>query len=380
MAQLAQHPHEALALYIHLPWCIKRCPYCDFNAHALKGSLPEQRYIQALKADLTQTLKTLTPAPLISIFFGGGTPSLCAPEGIASILEHVNQSLTIPTECEITLEANPGTLDQSKLLGFNHAGINRLSLGVQSFNDDALMALGRIHNAQTAYATCQTALDLDFESVNIDLMFGVPHQTEQSLMDDLFTATQLGFQHISWYELTIEPNTAFAHQPPQRASRDQRAEWTALGQTYLAQQGFEHYEISAFCKPGFQCQHNTWVWSFGDYLGIGAGAHSKLTDPNGIAQRWVRYKHPTSYMQHTSPIECSKTIQTQEYPFEFLLNRLRLFQPIPWNIANRFAGIHPTLPAMQTAFKEGLLLHHETSFELTERGRWFLDDLVALFL
>ena len=379
MEQLATQPDAALALYVHLPWCIRRCPYCDFNAHALKGALPETAYLNALKTDLQQATEHTSFPPVVSIFFGGGTPSLFSPGAIQQILDWIDAIMPITSSCEITLEANPGTLETEKLSGFCQAGINRLSLGVQSFHQPSLQALGRIHTAETAYSACSTALSLDFNSVNIDLMFGLPQQTEATALKDLDRAIQTGCQHISWYELTIEPNTLFAHKPPQRPDADTRAHWTALGQKHLAAAGFNQYEVSAFCQPGFICQHNTWIWSFGDYLGIGAGAHSKLTNAKEHI-RLVRYRHPTIYIDRPNKVEIQTCIKPHELPFEFLLNRLRIMQPIAWETAQTFAGITPSLQPIQQALKKGFMTTTSTHFQLTDKGRWFLDDVISLFL
>ena len=289
----------------------------------------------------------------------------------------VNKYCTINKNCEITLEANPGTLDDSKLKGFNEAGINRLSIGAQSFNNEHLQAIGRIHNKTQVINSIKTALELNFNSINIDLMFGLPQQNQQQALSDLQQAINFNVHHISWYELTIEPNTLFAKRPPTRVDSDTRAEWTYQGHQLLKQ--FNHYEVSAFAKPGFECQHNSWIWSFGDYLGIGAGAHSKITN-NKQVNRYVKQRHPRQYMANKNKIIQTQLVTDKELAFEYLLNRLRLKMPISWDAAKKQANLTLNSQAMQSAIKQKFINHDQDFFYLTKTGQWFLDDVVFVDL
>ena len=284
-----------LSLYIHIPWCIKKCPYCDFNSHSLKNGLPEEAYIDALLTDLQLELPNIWGRPVETIFFGGGTPSLFQAKSIDRLLSGVRSLLRLQPEAEITLEANPGTFEIEKFQGFKDAGITRLSIGVQSFNDDMLARLGRIHNGKEALTAINTALKL-FDKVNIDLMYALPNQTVQTALNDVQTAIATGVSHISAYHLTMEPNTPFGHTPPKGLPQDEAAldiEDAVHGE--LEGAGFIHYETSAFAKPGMQCRHNLNYWQFGDYLGIGAGAHGKISYPDHI-ERTVRRRHPNDYL------------------------------------------------------------------------------------
>jgi putative oxygen-independent coproporphyrinogen III oxidase len=367
-----------IALYIHLPWCIKRCPYCDFNAHQLKTNLPEREYIFALEQDIIESLSAFDAKyEIISIFFGGGTPSLFSGSSIYKILSLVAKYFTINKRCEITLEANPGTLDNIKLQDFRVAGINRLSLGVQSFNDILLKKLGRIHTSMHATKAIDIAKKIDFNSINIDLMHGLPGQTKVDAMSDLQFAISADIPHISWYELTIEPNTYFAKYPPKRVDSDTRAEWMQAGRSLLA--NYNHYEISAFAKKNYECIHNSWIWEFGDYLGIGAGAHSKITTRKGI-KRSVKHKHPNTYLTSKSKFAESIIVNEQDIAFEYFLNRLRLLKPISWQEIQQHTIITNSSPQIQVALQNKWLETTKDYCQLTPKGRWFLDDVVSLFL
>ena len=374
-----------LSLYIHIPWCIKKCPYCDFNSHSLKNGLPEEAYIDALLTDLQLELPNIWGRPVETIFFGGGTPSLFQAESIDCLLSGVRSLLRLQPEAEITLEANPGTFEIEKFQGFKDAGITRLSIGVQSFNDDMLARLGRVHNGKEALTAIDTALKL-FDKVNIDLMYALPNQTVQTALNDVQTAIATGVSHISAYHLTMEPNTPFGHTPPKGLPQDEAAldiEDAVHGA--LESAGFIHYETSAFAKPGMQCRHNLNYWQFGDYLGIGAGAHGKISYPDRI-ERTVRRRHPNDYLaaMQGNPHEAveHKTVASEDLPFEFMMNALRLTDGVPAAMLQERTGV-PTAKIMaqiETARQKGLLESDPTVFRPTEQGRLFLNDLLQYFL
>ncbi|MFT7386879.1 MAG: putative oxygen-independent coproporphyrinogen III oxidase [Candidatus Endobugula sp.] len=323
-----------LSLYIHIPWCVQKCPYCDFNSHQAeqkKHALDEQRYINTLKHDLTVESQFSFGRKLTSIFFGGGTPSIFSAQGIAEILQHAEHFIGFSDDIEITLEANPGTFEQEKFSGFYAAGVNRLSIGVQSFNTDHLRILGRIHNSDEATNAVKIAKKAGFSNINIDIMHGLPGQSLAQAIDDVRQAIACTPQHISWYQLTIEPNTAFYRQPPQLPHDDILADIQDRGAALLAKNGFEQYEISAFSQPRRQSQHNINYWQFGDYLGVGAGAHGKITDcgRNTIIRR-QKTRLPDHYMQHSESPKTQQTdIDIDERPLEFMMNALRLTQGVP---------------------------------------------------
>jgi len=315
-----------LSLYIHVPWCIRKCPYCDFNSHEFQGSLPERDYIDALCADLDSELPRVNGRTLRSVFIGGGTPSLLGADSYARLLDHVEQRIGLNDDAEVTMEANPGTAEAERFAAFRKAGINRLSLGIQSFADQQLTRLGRIHDSDQARRAIGIARDAGFENFNLDLMHGLPEQTVGAALDDLNSALEFEPLHLSWYQLTIEPNTVFYRRPPPLPADELLSEMQQEGQQLLSEHGFEQYEVSAYARPGRSSAHNLNYWRFGDYLGIGAGAHGKLTDPeNNTILRTRKKKQPGHYLQsdleRTS--EC-KAISEEDKPLEFLLNALRL--------------------------------------------------------
>ena len=374
-----------LSLYIHIPWCIKKCPYCDFNSHSLKNSLPEEAYIDALLADLQTELPNIWGRPVETIFFGGGTPSLFQAASIDRLLSGLRSLLRLQPEAEITLEANPGTFEIEKFKGFKDAGITRLSIGVQSFNDTMLERLGRVHNGGEALRAIDTALKL-FEKVNIDLMYALPGQTVQTALNDVNTAIATGAGHISAYHLTMEPNTPFGHTPPKGLPQDEAAldiEDAVHGS--LGGAGFIHYETSAFARPHMQCRHNLNYWQFGDYIGIGAGAHGKISFPDRI-ERTVRRRHPNDYLaamqrNPSDGIE-RKTVSTDDLPFEFMMNALRLAEGVPAALLQERTGISSAriMAQIETARRKGLLENDPTVFRPTTQGRLFLNDLLQCFL
>jgi putative oxygen-independent coproporphyrinogen III oxidase len=378
-----------LSLYIHIPWCIQKCPYCDFNSHALKGDLPETAYLQALAADLKQDLATfpLQDRTIHSIFIGGGTPSLFSADAIAELLAIVGKQINIAPEAEITLEANPGTIEQGSFSGFKQAGINRLSIGIQSFQTEKLKTLGRIHNAEEAIRAVETVHQAGFDNFNLDLMHGLPNQTAEDALYDLKTALALRPTHLSWYQLTLEPNTAFYQRPPILPVDEQLADIQQAGQSYLAEHGFHPYEISAYTthtQPDRRSQHNLNYWLFGDYLAIGAGAHGKITDSkNNTITRYWKTRHPKDYLNpQTSFLADKKIISTAEIPFEFMMNALRLYQQIPISLFQTRTGfsIENITPALTAAKKKGLLAWDEKHIETTELGKRYLNDLLQIFL
>ena len=374
-----------LSLYIHIPWCIKKCPYCDFNSHSLKMGLPEAAYIDALLADLQTELPNIWGRPVETIFFGGGTPSLFQAASIDRLLSGVRSLLRLQPEAEITLEANPGTFEIEKFKGFKDAGITRLSIGVQSFNDTMLERLGRVHNGGEALRAIDTALKL-FEKVNIDLMYALPAQTVQTALNDVNTAIATGAGHISAYHLTMEPNTPFGHTPPKGLPQDEAAldiEDAVHGALETA--GFIHYETSAFARPQMQCRHNLNYWQFGDYIGIGAGAHGKISFPDRI-ERTVRRRHPNDYLaaMQRNPLEAveRKTVAAADLPFEFMMNALRLAEGVPAALLQERTGVPAAhiMAQIETARRKGLLDTDPTIFRPTTQGRLFLNDLLQCFL
>lgn len=377
-----------LSLYIHLPWCVKKCPYCDFNSHALKGAgtdnLPEDRYIDALIADLEQDLPRVWGRPVQSLFFGGGTPSLFSPAAIGRLLAAVRARLPLRPDAEITLEANPGTVELARFQGYRAAGVNRLSIGIQSFNPIQLRALGRVHGRGEALRAATAARAAGFDNFNLDLMFGLPGQNLQEARADLRCALDLSPTHLSLYQLTIEPNTLFHAQPPTLPDDDRIWEMQSALQADTAAANFEHYEISAYAQAGQRARHNMNYWRFGDYIGIGAGAHAKITDAVGITRLW-KTKQPAEYMNKagtTAVIGGEQRLSRVDAAFEFMLNALRLSEGFePALFQERTAQpLSLVENAMQQAESKGLLLRRPDRIQPTERGLRFLNDLLCLFL
>ena len=373
-----------LSLYIHIPWCIKKCPYCDFNSHAAQSALPEKAYIDQLLRDLETQLPYVQNRAIHSIFIGGGTPSLFSPEAYVDLFARLRTYLTISDDIEMTIEANPGTTEAARFTGYFDAGINRVSLGVQSFQNDKLKALGRIHDANQAQNAFIQARKAGFEKINIDLMFGLPNQTRDDALFDLQTACDLSPNHLSWYQLTLEPNTFFHRFPPILPDDDGRFEIQQAGQALLHKNNFEQYEISAYGKNGFQSQHNLNYWLFGDYLGIGAGAHAKLTDLKTlqIRRRW-NTKHPKQYLSaDNNPLFESKVIEVKELPLEFMMNALRLREAIPIALFEARTGLPFSVieKQMQLAARTEFLMFDNNNFQVTQKGYLFLNELLEIFL
>ncbi len=379
-----------LSLYIHLPWCVSKCPYCDFNSHGLDtgasktGGVPENRYVDALIADLEQDLPRVWGRAIRSIFIGGGTPSLFSPDAIDRLLLEIRARLPVLPEAEVTLEANPGTVDIQHFRGYRAAGINRLSLGIQSFDAASLRLLGRIHGPDEARNAAQSALAGGFDNFNLDLMYALPQQSVESALRDLNTALSIHPAHLSIYQLTIEPNTLFHAKPPQLPDEDTVAEMQDAIQARVADAGYHQYEVSAYALPGRECRHNLNYWRFGDYLGIGAGAHAKITDATGITRLW-KVKQPEDYMLKSATSEVvggDHRLLRDEAGFEFMLNALRLQDGISSKIFTERTGLPLAVveSALRIAEEKGLLRRDPGSICPTGLGRRFLNDLIALFL
>jgi oxygen-independent coproporphyrinogen-3 oxidase len=375
-----------LSLYIHIPWCVEKCPYCDFNSHALKHAIPEQDYIKQLLKDLDSDIAqfNLQSRPLHSIFIGGGTPSLFSAPAIEQLLTQVLARFEHKSDIEITLEANPGTVEAEKFIGFFNGGVSRLSVGVQSFESDKLIKLGRIHDSQQAKTAANLAHECGVKSFNLDLMHGLPDQTVEHALDDLKTAIALNPTHISWYQLTIEPNTAFHSRPPKLPQDEVLWNIQDQGVELLAQAGYLQYEISAYSKPEYQCQHNLNYWQFGDYLGIGCGSHGKITDTiNQKIYRTVKVKHPKGYLD-TNRVALDKlhTVTKDELPFEYMMNRLRLYSGFKLTDYQAYTGLdaNTVLPILNNAKEKKLMQCHQDTWSVTQLGHRYLNDLLEMFL
>jgi oxygen-independent coproporphyrinogen-3 oxidase len=373
-----------LSIYIHIPWCVQKCPYCDFNSHALKISLPADDYVDALLRDLTTDAKLVGSRKISSIFIGGGTPSLLSGKHIARIIGGVKQQLNYQNDLEVTLEANPGTLESASFADFLTAGVNRLSIGVQSFDPQQLKFLGRIHSSDEATLAIERAKLAGFTNINLDLMYGLANQTTAQALKDLKTAIAQNTTHLSWYQLTLEPNTLFYRKPPQLPSTDLIRDMEIQGRNLLAKSGFNHYEVSAYAKNQHQCQHNLNYWTFADYLGIGAGAHSKITCLNSkMVQRQMKYKHPKQYLNPQLPFaQKTQILATKDLIFEFMLNALRLQTPLDLSLFNTRTLLNPDVLTKPLAIAEakGLVSLQQNHLRITELGANFLDDLVSIFL
>lgn len=372
-----------LSLYIHLPWCVRKCPYCDFNSHEARGVFPEKEYVAALTRDLEMALPLIWGRKVYTVFFGGGTPSLLSGEAITEILRQVRMLLPLDFNAEITLEANPGTVEASKFALFRDAGVNRLSLGIQSFNDEHLQALGRIHSAAEAKRAIEIAQQ-HFNNINLDLMYALPQQTLGEALQDVQTALQFSPQHLSFYHLTLEPNTLFHRNPPPLPDDDASSDMQQQIEETLASHGYQHYETSAFAQPQRRAKHNLNYWQFGDYLGIGAGAHSKLSFHDKIL-RQVRYKQPQAYMESVArgePVQEAHEVLPQDLAFEFMMNALRLNQGFDTALFTERTSL-PLLTMrreLEEAEKRGLLSRDLKCIAPTQLGQRFLNDLLEIFI
>ncbi|WP_263216037.1 radical SAM family heme chaperone HemW [Pseudomonas atacamensis] len=372
-----------LALYIHIPWCVRKCPYCDFNSHTASPVLPEQEYVDALLADLDQDLHAVYGRELTSIFFGGGTPSLFSAEALGRLLKGVEQRIPFAADIEITLEANPGTFEQEKFVAYRKLGINRLSIGIQSFQQEKLEALGRIHNGDEAVRAAGMARQAGFDNFNLDLMHGLPDQSLDDALSDLRQAIALKPTHISWYQLTLEPNTVFWNQPPVLPEDDTLWDIQEAGQALLAEHGYAQYEVSAYAQAGRPARHNLNYWSFGDFIGIGAGAHGKLSHPDGRIVRTWKTRLPKDYLNPAKSFQAGeKSLSNEEMPFEFLMNALRLTAGVESRLYPERTGLslETLAEGRREAEQSGLLQVEPSRLAATERGQLFLNDLLQQFL
>ncbi|BBW92661.1 coproporphyrinogen III oxidase [Pseudoalteromonas sp. PS1M3] len=373
-----------LSLYVHVPWCVQKCPYCDFNSHGQKGDIPEAEYVQHLIDDLKADLHLVQGRKIHSIFIGGGTPSLLTGDAYTRLLSEVDSLIGLADNCEITLEANPGTVETGRFKEYVKAGINRISIGIQSLQSDKLKALGRIHGANEATYAAEQAKEAGLNSFNLDLMHGLPGQTLDDALSDLKQIIALDPPHISWYQLTIEPNTQFASKPPTLPQDETLWDIQEQGQALLAEAGYIQYEISGYAKPGYQCQHNLNYWRFGDYLGIGCGAHGKVTNAKtGIITRTEKVKHPRGYMDMVKPyLYKSWHVEQDDLAFEFFMNRFRLAEPCP--IEDYSALTNQPLQSQQAALNKaintGLLIEKDGHWQVSLKGHRFLNDLLELFV
>lgn len=376
-----------LSLYMHLPWCVRKCPYCDFNSHTAGSAAPRARYIAALLADLDREAALASDRPLVSVFLGGGTPSLFPADEIARLIDGVRQRFTLAKDIEITMEANPGTVESGDPAGYRQAGVTRLSIGAQSFDRDALQKLGRIHSVDDITRAVTAAQAAGFDSINIDIMYGLPGQDVAAAIADLQAASELRPAHISWYQLTLEPNTVFHARPPaDLPDNDLSFEIQSAGQAFLREQGFVQYETSAYASDRqWRCRHNLNYWSFGDYLAVGAGAHAKLSDASGV-RRYAKPANPLQYMdgveQRLAPPE-TQPLAAADLAFEFMLNALRLTDGFELGLFERRTGLAADilLPRLRQCREKGLLEQPQRGFwRATELGQRFLNDLQAEFL
>ena len=381
----------ALSLYVHIPWCVQKCPYCDFNSHELKADIPEEAYINALLEDLDSDIDKYqlndTLRPLHSIFIGGGTPSLISAKGIERLLKGIEARIPFKPEIEITMEANPGTIEAERFAGYQKAGVTRISIGVQSFEPQKLQRLGRIHGQDEAVNAAHLAHNIGLNSFNLDLMHGLPDQSIEQALADLDKAIELDPPHLSWYQLTIEPNTMFYYKPPTLPDDDDLWDIFEQGHEKLAAAGYVQYEISGYSKPGYQCQHNLNYWRFGDYLGIGCGSHGKLSFADGRIIRTTKIKHPRGYLMAyqnmVKPyLDNEQWVADEDRPFEFFMNRFRLMEACPKQDYIDTTGL--PLSSIQDkitwAIDMGYLIETESHWKIAEKGKLFLNDLLEAFM
>ncbi|MEZ8825556.1 radical SAM family heme chaperone HemW [Vibrio amylolyticus] len=381
----------ALSLYVHIPWCVQKCPYCDFNSHALKGNIPEDEYISALLEDLDSDIEryqlNANPRPIHSIFIGGGTPSLISAEGIKALLDGVESRIPFKDEIEITMEANPGTVEAERFTGYKRAGVTRISIGVQSFEQEKLERLGRIHGQQEAINAANLAHSIGLNSFNLDLMHGLPDQSIEQALSDLDKAIELNPPHLSWYQLTIEPNTMFYYKTPTLPDDDDLWDIFEQGHKKLSDAGYVQYEISGYSKPEFQCQHNLNYWRFGDYLGIGCGSHGKLSFADGRIVRTTKIKHPKGYLaayQNLAKpyLSDENLVENEDRPFEFFMNRFRLMEACPKQDFIDMTGlpVNTIQDIIDNALEKGYLIETRDNWKITQKGKLFLNDLLESFM
>ncbi len=370
-----------LSLYIHIPWCVQKCPYCDFNSHALKGEVPHDDYVQHLLNDMQADAQYAQGREIGTIFIGGGTPSLLSGPAMQTLLDGVRACLPLAAGAEITMEANPGTVEADRFVDYQRAGVNRISIGVQSFSEPKLQRLGRIHGPEEAKRAARLASGLGLRSFNLDLMHGLPEQHLGEALSDLRQAIELAPPHLSWYQLTIEPNTSFGSRPPVLPDDDLLWDIFSQGHQLLTQAGYVQYETSAYAKPGFQCQHNLNYWRFGDYLGIGCGAHGKISFADGRILRTVKTKHPRGYMEGRY-LDQQNEVATEDRPFEFFMNRFRLLEAMPRRDFTDYTGLPESVvrPQIEAALNAGEISETATHWQITEHGKLFLNTLLERFL
>ena len=379
--------HPPLSLYIHVPWCIRKCPYCDFNSHNSPEQIPETNYVDALIKDLEQELLDIDNSRTINtVFIGGGTPSLFSAEAYQRLFTEINQRITIAKDAEITLEANPGTFEQQRFADYRSVGINRLSIGIQSFDENALQKLGRVHDRQQAIKAAETAHKVGFDNFNLDLMFGLPDQTAELAKQDVENAIGLAPTHISYYQLTLEPNTLFHQRPPVLPEDDAIIDWQLDSQALLEKAGYFQYEVSAYAQQDRQCGHNLNYWQFGDYIGIGAGAHGKLTNLNTQSViRRSKQKQPQKYIETAGTaagLLTNEIIEAQDMGFEFMLNALRLNNGFNVSLFTQYTGLplHHIQSALDEALTESLITFEKEMITPTQKGQRYLNSLIELFL
>ncbi len=374
-------PRPPLSLYVHVPWCVRKCPYCDFNSHAVTGELPEQAYLRALASDLEQEVVRADGRTLETVFIGGGTPSLMSPAFYQELLALLRRRLRFADDVEITLEANPGTVEQARFQGFREAGINRLSLGIQSFDPAQLRRLGRIHDDQAAHRAIEAALAAGFDNFNLDLMHGLPEQTPDAAVADLEAALRWQPPHLSWYQLTLEPNTEFYSRPPTLPEDDYLAEIYDRGADLLRSRGYTDYEVSAWCRPGRASRHNLNYWTFGDYLALGAGAHGKITGRDGAVERYWKTRQPEAYLRRIDSFQAgAQTVAPDELPLEFMMNALRLSEGTEERLYTERTGLPlDSITAILESLRRQELLHPQR-LQATARGRRYLNSLLEHFL
>lgn len=370
-----------LSLYVHIPWCVRKCPYCDFNSHAAPGELPEAVYLGALMRDLEQDLPGVWGRRVLSVFIGGGTPSLFSPEAIERLLSGLRARVPLAPDAEITLEANPGTVETGRFRAFREAGVNRLSIGIQSFDDDGLRAIGRVHDGAQALRAAEAAHSAGFENINLDLMYGLPGQRVDGALSDVAAVLSLAPTHVSHYQLTLEPNTPFHHHPP--ALPDEEALWAMeqVCQERLAAAGYDRYEVSAYARGGRWCAHNLNYWRFGDYLGIGAGAHGKVTDATAVVRR-SKPRHPQAYLGGAPFVDGERVLSGDDLVLEFMLNALRLVDGVPLGLFQAHTGLPlaRVKRVLAEAGERGLLERTVAHIRPSPLGLRYLNELIALFM
>ncbi|WP_372995336.1 radical SAM family heme chaperone HemW [Marinobacter sp.] len=380
----AQRPaavRPPLSLYIHVPWCVRKCPYCDFNSHAFTGSIPESAYLEALLEDLDQDLNLTTERSIETVFIGGGTPSLMSGQFYDQLFRELRARLSFAVDAEITLEANPGTLEAGRFDAFRNAGINRLSIGVQSFNPGHLKALGRIHDADSAHRAIGAARKAGFDNFNIDLMHGLPGQTPEQAIEDIQTALEHEPPHLSWYQLTLEPNTEFYSRPPDLPDDDHLWEIYRQGSEHLYERGFRDYEVSAWCREGMASRHNLNYWTFGDYLALGAGAHGKISLADGSIKRYWKTRQPEAYLNRIgSRTAGTDAIAAEDLPLEFLMNALRLKEGVDENLFSERTGLPLTTVGVKLEILRNEKLLVKDRLQATGLGQRYLNSLLERFL